>query len=107
MEGKAAGARRKKHSLTFDESRWNLIRGRAEAAGMSVSEFVGERALKPERPLEEEADLPVAVWRRAVVDLRTLVLVEQLRFEQEGVGATWRRLVEEAEASVAADEAAS
>ena len=43
--------------------------------------------------------------RAAAVDLRALVLAERLRFERAGAGATWRRLVEEAEAAVAADEA--
>ena len=104
MKAKAGGAGKKRHSLMFDDSVWSLIQSRADAAGMSVSKFLAERATEPGRSLEEGADLPVAVWRRAVVDLHTLALAERLRFEQVGAGATWRRLVEEAEASVSADE---
>ena len=104
MEPNETGTRKKTRSIVADDSQWNLIRGRARAAGMSVSQFAVERALEPARSAEEGDDLPVAVRRRALVDVRALVLAEQLRFEQAGEGATWRRLVEEAEASVARDE---
>ena len=88
----------------FDDSQWSLLRSRARSAGKSVSQFLWERAGEPEHALGEGEDLPIAVRRRAVVDLRALALAERVRFEQAGAGATWRRLVEEAEASVAADE---
>ena len=88
-----------------DDSQWRLVASRARAAGMSISRFVIERALEPPRPPVEADPLPVAVQRSAAVDLRTLALAERLRFETADAGAAWRRLVEEAEASVAADEA--
>ena len=106
MNRKATGGRKKPHSLMFDDSQWSLLQNRARSAGMSVSQFVWERAGEPDHGVSEGEDLPIALWRRAVVDLRALSLAERLRFEQEGGGAMWRRLVEEAEASVAADEAA-
>ena len=106
MNRDATGGKKKAHSLMFDDSQWSLLQRRARSAGMSVSQFLWERAGEPELALAEEENLPIALWRRAVVDLRVLSLVERLRFEQAGNGATWRRLVEEAEASVAADEAA-
>ena len=87
-----------------DDSQWNLIRERARMAGMNCSRFVIERALEPPN-IDREDGLNEAVLRRAVVDLRILVLVEQLRFEQGGAGDQWERLVAEAEASLAADEA--
>ena len=101
----ATGSRKKSHSLMFDDSQWSLLQGRARSAGMSVSQFLWERAGEPEHASTEGEDLPKALWRQTVVDLRALSLAERLRFEQAGAGDTWRRLVEEAEASVAADEA--
>ena len=102
-DSKNGGGRKKPRSVMADDSQWHLIANRARAAGMSISQFVIERVLEPARP-PVEAD-PVAVQRSAAVDLRTLVLAERLRFEKADAGAAWRRLVEEAEASVAADEA--
>ena len=88
------------------DSDWRLIRSRASKAEMSASDFLVGRGLAPSEPAADSADaLPLAVRRRAVVDLRILVLVaERTRFEDEGKGGVWQRLVEEAEASVAADE---
>ena len=103
---KTAGGRKKARSVMADDSQWRLIGARARAAGMSVSRFVVERALEPARLPVERDTVPAAVQRRAAVDLRTLALAERLRFEHNDAGASWRRLVEEAEASVAADEAA-
>lgn len=102
----AAGGRKRPHSVMFNDSQWGLLRSRARSAGMSVSQFLWERAGEPESAVSEGQDLPVASRRRAVVELRALALAERVRFEQAGAGATWRRIVEEAEASVAADEAA-
>ena len=104
-DSKTAGGRKKPRSVMADDSQWHLIANRARAAGMSISQFVIERALEPARPPVEADAVPVAVQRSAAVDLRTLVLAERLRFEKANAGAAWRRLVEEAEASVAADEA--
>ena len=104
-DSKNAGGRKKPRSVMADDSQWHLIASRARAAGMSISQFIIERVLEPARPPVEADPLPVAVQRRAAVDLRTLVLAERLRFEKADADAAWRRLVEEAEASVAADEA--
>ncbi len=83
------------------DSEWRLVRGRAEKAGLSASEFLLSRALAPAAEPASQG-LPAAVQRRLAVDLRLLVLAERLRFAQEE--GVWRRLVEEAEASVADDE---
>ena len=105
MSDSTAKGRKKPRSVMADDSQWRLMRSRARAAGLSISQFVIERALEPARPPAEPDRLPLAVQRSAAVDLRTLVLAERLRFEKANAGAAWRRLVEEAEASVAADEA--
>ena len=105
MNPNAPGGRKKAHSVMFDDSQWSLLRSRARSAGMSVSQFLWERAGEPEHAFTEREDLPIVLRRGAVIDLRALALAERLRFEQAGAGATWRRLVEEAEASVAGDEA--
>ena len=97
--------RKKPRSVMADDSQWRLVASRARAAGMSISQFVIERVLEPARPAVEADPPPAALQRSAAVDLRTLVLAERLRFEKADAGTTWRRLVEEAEASVAADEA--
>ena len=104
-DSKNAKGRKKPRSVMADDSQWHLIANRARAAGLSISQFVIERALEPARPPVEADAVPVAVQRSAAVDLRTLVLAERLRFEKANADAAWRRLVEEAEASVAADEA--
>ncbi|MCY4502384.1 MAG: hypothetical protein OXE57_12575 [Alphaproteobacteria bacterium] len=91
-------------SVMASDREWSMVRSRARSAGMSASAFVLERALAPAVAEPERDDLPLAVRRRAVVDQRVLVSAERLRFEQEGLGGIWRRLAEEAEASLAADE---
>ena len=96
--------RKKPHSVMATDTDWRLVRSRADKAGMSASDFLISRGLAPEEPAAESTeDLPLAAKRRALVDLRLLVLAERMRFEDEGRGGVWRRLVEEAEASVAAD----
>ena len=85
------------------DSEWRLVRSRAEKAGMSASEFLLSRGLAPAEPAVGREALPAAVQRRLAVDLRFLALAERLRFAQEGREGVWRRLVEEAEASVAED----
>ncbi len=95
----ANDGRKKPRSVMATDSDWRAIR-RAE---MTASEFLVGRGLAPSEPAVAE-DLPLAVKRRVAVDLRILVLAERLRFEAEGRGRVWQRVVEEAEASVAADE---
>ncbi len=99
----ADDGRKRAHSVMATDSDWRLVRNRADRADMSASEYLISRGLAPEEPAEIAEDLSLAAKRRALVDLRLLVLAERMRFEDEGRGAVWRRLVEEAEASVAAD----
>ncbi len=96
--------RKRPHSVMATDSDWCLVRSRAGRADLSASEYLVSRGLAPEEPAAvSPEDFPLAVRRRALVDLRLLVLAERMRFEDEGRGGVWRRLVEEAEASVAAD----
>ena len=97
--------RKKPRSVMATDSDWRLVRTRARQADKSASDFLIERGLAPLEPVEAGAEvLPLAMQRRAAVDLRLLVLAEQMRFEEEGKAGVWQRLVEEAEASVADDE---
>ena len=96
--------RKRPRSVMATDSQWSLVRGRAEKAGTSISEFLLSRALAPAQPAVEGGGLPPAAERRLAVDMRLLVLAERMRFAQEGREGVWRRLVEEAEASVADDE---
>ena len=105
MTPDAPGGKKRARSVMADDSQWALIGRRARAAGMSVSQFVVGRALEPALPPPESDAIPPALQRAAAVDLRALVLAERLRFERAGADAAWRRLVEEAEAAVDADEA--
>lgn len=101
----ATDGRKRPRSVMATDSDWRLIRRRADKAGISTSEFLVGRGLAPAEAAAESAeDLPLAVKRRAAADLRLLVLAERLRFEAGGRGGVWRRLVEEAEALMAADE---
>ena len=86
------------------DSEWRLVRRRAAKAGLSASEFLLSRGLAPAEPAVGGGGLPPAAQRRLAVDLRLLTLAERLRLAQEGREGVWRRLVEEAEASVADDE---
>ena len=101
----ANDGRKKPRSVMATDSDWRAIRSRAGRADITASEFLVGRGLAPEEPAAAVAeDLPLAVKRRMAVDLRILVLAERMRFEAEGRGGAWQRVVEEAEASVAADE---
>ena len=86
------------------DSEWRLVRSRAARAGMSASEFLLSRGLAPAEPAGGGDGLPLAAQRRLAVDLRLLALAERLRLAQEGREDVWRRLAEEAEASLANDE---
>ncbi len=100
----ADDGRKRPRSVMATDSDWRLVRSRAGRADMSASDFLISRGLAPEELAAEIAeDFSLAVRRRALVDLRLLVLAERMRFEDEGRGGVWRRLVEEAEASVADD----
>ncbi len=100
----ADDGRKRPRSVMATDSDWRLVRSRADRADMSASEFLISRGLAPAEPAAESTeDLPLSAKRRALVDLRLLVLAERMRFEDEGRGGVWRRLVEEAEASVAVD----
>lgn len=97
--------KKKPRSVMATDSDWRLIRARARRSGKSASDFLIGRGLAPLEPAGERAEvLPLAMQGRALVDLRLLVLVERMRFEEEGKAGIWQRLVEEAEASVADDE---
>ncbi|MDE0406989.1 MAG: hypothetical protein OXN81_03940 [Alphaproteobacteria bacterium] len=96
--------RKRPRSVMATDSAWGLVRARAAKAGMSASEFLLSRALAPVEPVSEGGGLPAAAERRLAVDIRLLVLAEGMRFAQEGREGVWRRLVEEAEASVADDQ---
>ena len=99
----ADDGRKRPRSVMATDSDWRRIRARK--VDKSASDFLIERGLAPSEPVEERSEvLPQAMQRRAAVDLRLLVLVERMRFEAEGRGGVWRRLEEEAEASVADDE---
>ena len=101
----ANDGRKKPRSVMATDSDWRAIRSRAGRAEMTASEFLVGRGLAPAEPVAARAgELPSAVTRRVAVDLRILVLAERLRFEAEGKDRVWQRVVEEAEASVAADE---
>ncbi len=95
--------RKRPRSVMATDSEWRLVRSRAEKAGLSASEFLLSRGLAPAEPAAGGDEAPAA-GRRLAVDLRLLVLAERMRFVQEDREGVWRRLVEEAEASVAEDE---
>ena len=96
--------RKRPRSVMATDSQWLLVRGRADKAGMSASEFLLSRALAPVERASGGGELPPATQRRLAVDLRLMVLAERMRFAAEGREGVWRRLEEEAEASVAGDE---
>ena len=66
------------------DSQWRLVRGLADKAGMSASEFLLSRGLAPAERVDDGGGLPPAAQRRLAVDLRLMVLAERMRFAEEG-----------------------
>ena len=96
--------RRKPHSLSATDTEWQRIRERAAAAGLSVSQFLVERALEPVIDFSKVVG-PQPPWlRRAARDCIALGLLQELRFDEKNRGEEWQDVIAQADGLVASQE---
>lgn len=91
----------KPRSFRATDADWDLIKMRAAEAGLSTAEFLIRRALEPGGGEERVGALPVALLRRFALDIRSLAISEQWRFEAESATADWRQITKEAARQIA------
>ena len=102
-----AEGRKRQRAVMATDSDWQMVRERAEAAGMDVSRFIVERLTAPVEVPEDRAavrDLAGAV-ARIERTVRVLWEVEKRRVEDGAGPETWELLVRRAGARVDAEEA--
>ena len=96
--------RRKPRSLSATDTEWQRIRERAAAAGLSVSQFLVERALEPVIDFSKVVG-PQPPWlRRAARDCIALALLQELRFDEKNRGEEWQEVIAQADGLVASQE---
>ena len=106
MSGVAEGRKRQRAVMATD-SDWQVLKERADAAGMDVSRFILERLTAPVAVPEDPVmtrDLAGAVARIERM-VRVLHEVEKERVEGSAGADTWQALVRRAGARVDAEEA--
>ena len=105
--GGAAERRRRQRAVMATDSDWQLLKERADAAGMDVSRFILERLTAP-TPVSADTimarDLAVGLARIERM-VRVLYEVERQRVEDTAGVETWQALVRRAGARIDAEEA--
>ena len=103
----AAERRKRQRAVMATDSDWQLLKERADAAGMDVSRFILERLMAP-APVPEDRvmtrDLAVGLARIERM-VRVLYEVEKERIEGGAGTETWQALVRRAGARIDAEEA--
>ncbi len=103
----AAERRKRQRAVMATDSDWQLLKERADAAGMDISRFILERLTVPS-PVSADAvvarDLAVGLARIERM-VRVLYEVEKERVEAGAGTETWQALVRRAGARVDAEEA--
>ena len=96
--------RRKPHSISATDTEWERIRERAAATGLSISQFLVERALEPAIDFSKEVD-PQPQWlRRAARDVIALTLLQEMRFDEKNRGEDWQEVIAQADRLIASQE---
>ncbi len=90
-------APRKQRAIMATDSEWQLIRERAQAAGMPVSRFVVQRLTEEGWRSVPDA-LPVSVLRRIAREVLVLSRIEELRLSGRGDAETWKAIGEAVDA---------
>ena len=93
----------KQRAIMASDEEWQVIRARAQTAGMSVSRFVVQRVLEDERPGEPEA-LPPSVQRRMARELFALSWIEERRLSGQGSSSAWEEACAAADAWLEGEE---
>ena len=103
----AAERRKRQRAVMATDSDWQLLKERADAAGMDVSRFILERLTAPvpvpeDRVMTRHLAVGLARIERMV---RVLYEVERQRVEDTAGTETWQALVRRAGARVDREEA--
>ena len=99
--------RKRQRAVMATDSDWQLLKERADAAGMDVSRFILERLTAPVPVPEDRVmtrDLAVGLARIERM-VRVLYEVEKERIEGGAGTETWQALVRRAGARIDAEEA--
>lgn len=83
------GEKRKRRCVMATDSEWSLMRRKAEANGVSCSEFIVRRCLDDGTPAAPEPPLPAPVLRRIARSVLALEEMERLRLIREGSEGDW------------------
>ncbi len=75
---------RRQRAVMATDTEWEMITGRAQAAGMELSRFIVHRTLMPDA-------LPREVMRRAVRETLIMARIEERRLQDSGAGDAWER----------------
>ena len=99
--------RRRQRAVMATDSEWEVVRGRADEAGVDVSRFVVECATAPTPEREDPAAGRALARRVARIEraVRVLYEVEKVRMHDDGAGEEWEALVRRARVRVDAEEA--
>ena len=103
----AAERRNRQRAVMATDSDWQLLKERADAAGMDVSRFILERLTAPSPVPEDRVmtrDLAVGLARIERM-VRVLYEVEKERIEGGAGTETWQALVRRAGARIDGEEA--
>ena len=103
----AAERRKRQRAVMATDSDWQVLKERADAAGMDVSRFILERLTAPVPVSEDRVmtrDLAVGLARIERM-VRVLYEVEKERVEGGAGAGTWQALVRRAGARIDAEEA--
>ena len=97
--------KRKARVVMATDSEWQIIGERSEAARMSNSSFIVERAIAATETQSDD-NLPIPLRRRVAREVLVLSRVEELRYRQAGETGAWEEIVAAAEAAIEAEETA-
>ncbi len=75
---------RRQRAVMATDTEWEMITGRAQAAGMELSRFIIHRTLMPDA-------LPREVIRRGIRETLIMARLEESRLQESGAGNAWER----------------
>ncbi len=88
-------APRKQRAIMATDSEWQVIRERAQAAGMPISRFIVERLTEKEQQMSA---LPASILRRMAREVLVLSRIEELRLSGHESADVWKAVGDEVDA---------
>lgn len=98
MAVRPKGEKRKRRCVMATDSEWALIRQRADAEGLTISEYTVRALLAGREPEGSGGGLPPTLARRQLRAVLVLEHMERHRLEELGAGHVWRELLAEVDA---------